>query len=574
MRATTEQIKQAVLHDDQQVRDAAVHYLSEVSPTDPQLWPLVLNALERFGEEAFGHLYFVVDLAQTPEVVGWCRAEIERRGPAAEDESQFQRDALKRAIRRAPADALRPHATSIQEAAHLDQLSQAIVARRLALQNVPPDGLWAELLEFCREADEEPSSDMEVTDLAWVYVDALAPHAAQFSARVLQVLVDADQLGTMLEWQAVRLAGKWRLDAAVPQLAEMLIDLDAMILVDAEVALAAIGGDAVLAEIERRYPTANEDFKLSAAVVLEKLHSDAGVQLALELLAAERNGMVRAVLLDAVLSNFATEGIEPARQFILAEPDEMELEQVRPALLVASKVTGERFPEFAEWDAAERIEIEARRTLRAESIERYRAGDGAGDFDDEDSEEFDDEEFDDEEYDSDEFGDDEDAEVGYRPTRVVHETARVGRNDPCPCGSGKKFKKCCYGKQAIEEQLGNQPASKFGDWKEAYDAQYEPIGTVAFYGPDDKTTTKIVAGVIKRPGATPILRRWVGTRIKDNPKVRREIGEFFKRHRVERISVSDGNMGCPHEEGPDFPLGEDCPFCPFWAGKQGSNRHD
>lgn len=21
---------------------------------------------------------------------------------------------------------------------------------------------------------------------------------------------------------------------------------------------------------------------------------------------------------------------------------------------------------------------------------------------------------------------------------------RVGRNDPCPCGSGRKFKKCCY----------------------------------------------------------------------------------------------------------------------------------
>jgi hypothetical protein len=22
----------------------------------------------------------------------------------------------------------------------------------------------------------------------------------------------------------------------------------------------------------------------------------------------------------------------------------------------------------------------------------------------------------------------------------------IGRNDPCPCGSGKKFKKCCLGK--------------------------------------------------------------------------------------------------------------------------------
>jgi hypothetical protein len=24
---------------------------------------------------------------------------------------------------------------------------------------------------------------------------------------------------------------------------------------------------------------------------------------------------------------------------------------------------------------------------------------------------------------------------------------RIGRNDPCPCGSGKKFKKCCLAKE-------------------------------------------------------------------------------------------------------------------------------
>jgi len=27
------------------------------------------------------------------------------------------------------------------------------------------------------------------------------------------------------------------------------------------------------------------------------------------------------------------------------------------------------------------------------------------------------------------------------PTR--HVVIKVGRNEPCPCGSGKKFKKCC-----------------------------------------------------------------------------------------------------------------------------------
>ena len=30
-----------------------------------------------------------------------------------------------------------------------------------------------------------------------------------------------------------------------------------------------------------------------------------------------------------------------------------------------------------------------------------------------------------------------------RGETVRHTVAAVGRNDPCPCGSGRKFKKCC-----------------------------------------------------------------------------------------------------------------------------------
>jgi SEC-C motif-containing protein len=32
---------------------------------------------------------------------------------------------------------------------------------------------------------------------------------------------------------------------------------------------------------------------------------------------------------------------------------------------------------------------------------------------------------------------------GLRTPPIVKKTADIGRNDPCPCGSGKKFKKCC-----------------------------------------------------------------------------------------------------------------------------------
>jgi preprotein translocase subunit SecA len=30
-----------------------------------------------------------------------------------------------------------------------------------------------------------------------------------------------------------------------------------------------------------------------------------------------------------------------------------------------------------------------------------------------------------------------------RPAAPIQKTVKAGRNDPCPCGSGKKFKNCC-----------------------------------------------------------------------------------------------------------------------------------
>jgi len=45
-------------------------------------------------------------------------------------------------------------------------------------------------------------------------------------------------------------------------------------------------------------------------------------------------------------------------------------------------------------------------------------------------------------------GADESGAGGDEPqTQVVRTGAKVGRNDPCPCGSGKKYKKCCLPKQ-------------------------------------------------------------------------------------------------------------------------------
>ncbi|OAQ20023.1 tetratricopeptide repeat protein [Thermosulfurimonas dismutans] len=45
---------------------------------------------------------------------------------------------------------------------------------------------------------------------------------------------------------------------------------------------------------------------------------------------------------------------------------------------------------------------------------------------------------------------------------LLRERKKVGRNDPCPCGSGKKYKKCCMKKQEVarEKQSAQSPEEK------------------------------------------------------------------------------------------------------------------
>ena len=38
---------------------------------------------------------------------------------------------------------------------------------------------------------------------------------------------------------------------------------------------------------------------------------------------------------------------------------------------------------------------------------------------------------------------------------LENQKMKVGRNDPCPCGSGKKYKKCCLGKNVVSSDFCN-----------------------------------------------------------------------------------------------------------------------
>jgi len=91
-----------------------------------------------------------------------------------------------------------------------------------------------------------------------------------------------------------------------------------------------------------------------------------------------------------------------------------------------------------------------------------------------------------------------------------------------------------------------------------------PIGTIAYYGPDDKVVSKIVAAVLVDENTNPIIKKWSGDGIAQNPETASEIGKFFQEQQVANVVMTEGIIGCPHEEGIDYPIGESCPQCPFW----------
>jgi hypothetical protein len=95
-----------------------------------------------------------------------------------------------------------------------------------------------------------------------------------------------------------------------------------------------------------------------------------------------------------------------------------------------------------------------------------------------------------------------------------------------------------------------------------------PVATVAFYGPDNTRATKVAVGIVPGEGAeAEEMERWFAQEgdVRTDPEIGREILEFIERHRVKSVVMTDRVIGCPHEDGVDYPTGQSCPQCPFWS---------
>jgi len=94
-----------------------------------------------------------------------------------------------------------------------------------------------------------------------------------------------------------------------------------------------------------------------------------------------------------------------------------------------------------------------------------------------------------------------------------------------------------------------------------------PVATIAYYGPDDQTATKVAVGIVDSKDVVIELRRWLvrAQDVRIDGAINNEILTFIKEHNAQRVAMVGRIIGCPHEEGIDYPEGSTCPQCPYWA---------
>jgi hypothetical protein len=443
MRLHEELIKQGIPHPEQDVRTEALLYFSRSYTSDDSVMPLVILAIERYGwDEAFTVASCITGLPLNDATLPWVLTQIEHKDAKKSDPYGLPArwHTLNSLLSNANAELLARHMQAIFDVKNLEYEVVEIISERTDLLAAGGDFCWQELEEFSiasKDCDDIGEVDL---DYAYALCEAIGQEKEKYTEKVLAILGEKveDLRSNPKVWMetfAVRIAGEMRLEAAVPliiaKLKEGGEEAD-WLREECESALVKIGGDGAVFAVADMFRQGDWHLRMAACNVLQHVHSDLAVNAALEFLPTEEDGTIRAFLAAGLASQLAFEAIEPLRQLVLDGTYDESYADVKRDVVVAATLMDVEFPERGQWKA----EVEKKRLERENMLLKQRLEEEAyrlelqrkklkgkkGRSGHQDAEQY--------EYEAEE------------PPKT-----KIGRNDPCPCGSGKKFKKCCLKKQ-------------------------------------------------------------------------------------------------------------------------------
>jgi SEC-C motif len=416
-----DRLKPFLLHEDRHLRDAAAQYFGESWSQDPELAPLILQACDRYGQrENLRSLSYLDHLALTEPALDQALEHLSR----ADGDSAAGH--LSRAVAAAPVELVRAREQVILGNPRLTEESAAFLRHRLDLSTWTGEKLWQELRDFSRRsADAEHAGDIDHA-YADALIDSLARHPVPDAATVCSLLrqfgtEDVDPADGWLEAFLVDLAGARRLREAVPMLVDKFhIDTDYLLERCME-ALGRIGDPEASRLIRQAWPTAPEPFRFWSSGVPGRIKHEESEDALLAMLEKESDRTIRTMLGMGLCSLFSERGVEVVRRMILLGSYDPRLASLEDDLLPALDVLGVSVPEAQRWrkERAKRDRKLQQSLAELEEMMSRPEPEPAPPT--------------------------ESADYREPPRALPFERTepRVGRNDPCPCGSGKKYKKCC-----------------------------------------------------------------------------------------------------------------------------------
>ena len=450
MRLPEDKIKAAILHPDVDIRDRAIDYFAKSYSSDLSVMPLIIQAMKTFPKQDSVYVLCAArELPQTPETLAWVIDELN-----VEQNAEFPSNTYNLSMILVHADPrlLLPWESAVLKARHFDSDLSEAFSERLRLHSWDEETCWRKLEEFCEAGQDADCEEDAHLDHGFRIVESLVRFGDRSLEKVHAALsqrVDHDQK-TPWRWMqplAARLAGLAKLEATTGLLIGHLSeDESGMIDDECTEALIHIGTPAVIAAIASTYFKAPDRFAAAAATLLEDIHSDFAVETCLQLLRREDDEYFQFNLARALLSQFASEGIDESRKLLVGHAQDFTSRDLREYLLQTCTLMDQRFPEYDEWVAAAKAETEhflnrvkelkddpaALLRLAMERVSGAKAADitiprppvprpPAP------------------------------RPPALLPARPIlapppASKQKIGRNERCPCGSGKKFKQCCLRK--------------------------------------------------------------------------------------------------------------------------------
>ncbi len=445
MRLSDAQLKEGFLHPSPIVRDVVVRYFEESFTRDPEVTQYVMRGVEEYGWKKFltwPHKVSGFPITDDASMEWLCR---QLRQTDLNSTTENLHRHLESMLTNADIGLLVSHDVPHRmDELQLAEDRRGSILSRLKLKDSDPEDCWRALDDHCQLAGEEESfADAKISE-ATLLLEPLLRSGDQFVPRILEILqrpvVDPDKADAdgWLIGMMIILAGQMRLEAAAPLMWKYWeVDWDWY---DDEIlyAMTQIGTPSVAQLVRERYPQSEWGVQLFSSGVLARFRCDGMSEVLEELLAKDPDDEFRGRFGIAAARQFDDHTAELARCLWSEDPDGEERDSIRECLIAFSYLSGWELPERDAWENEFLAKSDRRANSKPfaflESMFARMPASASPPFP---------------------RIDEGDQQVPIRLPApmsapvVLSRRSVVGRNDPCPCGSGKKYKKCCLNGLAV-----------------------------------------------------------------------------------------------------------------------------